>query len=174
MPQLGERQRIPGPISGNKQTMIWVACPKCGKERWVQSRHVQKINYTGLCYICNNRRDKKGRHRKGKDHPTWKGGRIHGGGYIFIRLYPDDFFYSMAKKNGYIAEHRLVMAKSIGRCLHNWEIVHHKNGIKTDNQIENLQLVTDDRHKQITILESRIAFLEAENVRLKERLKDSH
>jgi len=80
----------------------------------------------------------------------------------------------MTNKQGYVPEHRLVMAKQLGRCLHRWELVHHKNHIRDDNRIENLQLVSDDRHQQITILENeinhlkrRVTLLEAENVLLR-------
>jgi len=41
------------------------------------------------------------------------------------------------------------------------KIVHHKNHKRDDNRIENLQLVSDDRHNQITILEVRIKYLES-------------
>ena len=78
------------------------------------------------------------------------------------RPYNTDFFYQMANKNGYVLEHRLVMARYLERNLHRWEIVHHKNHIRDDNRIENLQLVSDNRHKQITMLENRIKYLERE------------
>lgn len=83
-------------------------------------------------------------------------------GYILVnKAVVDPFWWPMVKASGYIFEHRLVMAKSLGRCLQIWEVVHHKNNIKSDNRIENLQLVSDERHNQITLLERRIKILEA-------------
>lgn len=86
----------------------------------------------------------------------------------------------MANKQGYVPEHRLVVAKCLGRCLQLWELVHHKHSRypagsiedKQDNRYpENLQLVTDDRHKQITILEHRIKKLELSNEELHKEVK---
>lgn len=62
------------------------------------------------------------------------------GGYVVVRLPPDDPLASMAQSTGYVFEHRLLMARSLGRPLEKHETVHHINGNRTDNRLENLQL----------------------------------
>ena len=73
-------------------------------------------------------------------HALWKGGRVTCGGYVLVRIYSDDPLYAMANSRGYAAEHRVVLARSLGRPLDRSESVHHINGDKGDNRIENLQL----------------------------------
>ena len=122
--------------------VIWASCIDCGKERWVQLRKGAPV--FSRCISCNNGHRNIGKIKE--QNPNWKGGRIYSGGYVFVRLYPDDFFYSMIEHHGYVKEHRLVMAQHLGRCLQRWEIVHHKNGIKDDNKFENLEPSTQGNH----------------------------
>jgi hypothetical protein len=69
-------------------------------------------------------------------------------GYVYIKLYKEDPYYPMAnQKNGYVFEHRLKMAKKIGRCLTTDEIVHHK-GRKDDNRIYKLLLCSISEHNR--------------------------
>ncbi len=77
--------------------------------------------------------------RKGPKNPYWGGGRYkdHSSGYIWF-YNPD---HPSCTKKGYVLEHRLVTEKFIGRYLRANEIIHHKNKIKDDNRIENLEIV---------------------------------
>lgn len=63
-------------------------------------------------------------------------------GYVRLRLPLGDPLRPMADGEGYILEHRLVMAESLGRLLLPTETVHHKDGNRTNNDIDNLELRT--------------------------------
>jgi len=73
---------------------------------------------------------------------AWKGGRHPSRGYIYIYKPCSP----LSNSKGYVSESRYVMSKHIGRTLSRKEIIHHKNGIKTDNRIENLELITRKKH----------------------------
>lgn len=74
---------------------------------------------------------------KGKKSCAWKGGRIKDK-FGYIQIWKPD--HPNCKSAGYIHEHRYVMSEYLGRPLKSGENVHHKNGIKDDNRIENLEL----------------------------------
>jgi len=85
-------------------------------------------------------------------NPAWKGGvtifRKHGNysGVIYVRC--PATLRSMARRDGYVMEHRLIVAMAIGRPLTRAETVHHANHDPTDNRLENLMLFATNRdHK---------------------------
>jgi hypothetical protein len=79
---------------------------------------------------------------KAEQHGRWKGGQpYYHSGYKYVWISQEHPFRIMANTNGRVAEHRLVMAEHLGRPLEYHESVHHKNGVRDDNRLENLQLL---------------------------------
>lgn len=76
--------------------------------------------------------------KSGKDNPNWKGGTTLDHGYRILRI------------NGKrIREHRYVMEQHLGRKLTRKEQIHHINGDKLDNRIENLMVLSNAEHQRL-------------------------
>lgn len=72
-------------------------------------------------------------------NPNWKKDghkRLNCNGYIEVKM----SVHSQKRTSGYCLEHRLIIEKNIGRILNIKEVVHHINGDKQDNKLENLIL----------------------------------
>ena len=136
------------PNGKRRRTIAYIEnCLRCGQEFLTLIQRKENGNTKG-CYCSRScaHKAKPGfswKDRKGKKHPSWKGGRnVIRNGYIEIYM-PN---HPAARGGKYVREHRLVMEKHLGRYLLPSEQVHHKNGIKDDNRLENLELMTKDLH----------------------------
>ena len=94
----------------------------------------------------------KNRIRKyGKENPIYKGGWMSRGyKYLNIQeLTPSQKILAkqMTNKEG-IPEHRIIMATYLNRPLKREELVHHKNGVKNDNRIKNLEIMNNSTKKK--------------------------
>ncbi len=122
-------QRKPYPHRPSKLRSYWLCVCDCGIQKEVPG----DLICHGITKSCGCFRRENARAMAGMNHPSWKGGRSKGkDGYIKISAGPG--------KN--LSEHRTVMEKFLGRKLYTKESVHHKNGIRDDNRIENLELWT--------------------------------
>lgn len=136
---------------------IKVKCEVCGKERRVNYRNnFQKPEH--VCRSCSTRKRLIGK-KYSKEHseairlgklnsPNFKGW-IYQSGYKVI--YKPDH-PSVPKSKPYIQEHRLIMEEHLGRYLEKHEIIHHIDGNKLNNNLDNLYLCSGINRNQSEVI----------------------
>lgn len=134
-------------------------CPVCGTPYGARRRCYQcqpgrkKTGAQRLCEVCEkpiyvqpNQEGREGRFCSVACKATGQhGARIIGSKYTDLRG------YVMVKVGlrKYRPEHRLLVEKALGRLLTADEQVHHINGAKDDNRLENLQVLTNTEHQRL-------------------------
>lgn len=98
--------------------------------------------HSRLCYPCTTMPMPKGGWT-GSRNPRWNNGTSRSQGYVLVRAPAG---HPNARRSGYIAEHVLVMSQHLGRAIATHEAVHHINGRRDDNRLENLQVMTRAAH----------------------------
>lgn len=144
---------------------IRVKCPECGTAFLVYPRTLKRTKNPTCSRECNGKargrewakHGAKGRaawteasrvtyneKMSGPKNPAWKGGVTYiqkKGNYAAIKyVRAPEWARPMARKDGYIMEHRLLMAQRIGRLMTRTEVVHHLDHDPTNNDPTNLEL----------------------------------
>jgi hypothetical protein len=136
----------------------------CARDCYVkwQRENLTGPKYTLMCDCCGKsfeRRKSAGKRKhsfcsrkcqhtffRGQNSPQYKNGRYTDDrGYVLV--YTPKHPRRVAKC--YVYEHILVMEKALGRYLEKGEVVHHLNGDRENNRIENLQVMSQAEHRKL-------------------------
>mgnify|MGYP001340792255 CR=1 FL=1 len=120
------------------------------KKRYLEKKKIEKYGHQAAGVNMSGRH---GNHAKGEKCGRWNPSerRVTSHGYIAIRVpidHPHAWGPKRLKRFKYAYEHVVVMMAHLGRPLVNGEVVHHRNGNRTDNRIENLELTTPSEHQR--------------------------
>jgi hypothetical protein len=119
-----------------KHRKIWECLCDCGKIKSIRARHLVsgqiKTCGCGIGII----RPKPALGLKNEKHPRWKGG-------IFQSL--DGYIMQYVGDGNYKLQHKLIFEKKFGLIPKDC-VIHHKNEIKSDNRLENLELMKRSQH----------------------------
>jgi len=121
--------------------MITKECPVCCRS--FTTRHRTQISCSVECRIKAHAAKLKGV-KRGRNKLEYKESFDKDG---YLKRYAPDHPYVDGRKT--MRVHVMVMEQHLGRRLVKGECVHHKNGIKTDNRIENLELKQHELHSSM-------------------------
>lgn len=125
------------------QKRYWVFCPNCYAKSWVGAGHRSPcgMKRKTACPTCRIKHPELRPYRDCSSSEPYKV-TPSGEGYMRIWVPTADPFCppTRAVCGAAMPEHRYVMAKHLGRRLFSHETVHHINGVRSDNRIENLEL----------------------------------
>lgn len=105
-------------------------CDNCGKE------FIRNINKNNILKFCSVECSRK--YMRGINSPFYNGGCINSQGYKIITINGKQFY-----------EHRIIIEDFTGRKLNYDEDVHHKDGNKLNNNVDNLEIINKGEHGRI-------------------------
>lgn len=152
-------------LTKGSEKLVNLICDSCGKHSTTTygnyNQYQTKTNRQGqtFCQKCaasQSGRKRKGipnpttvqtnQQKRGSTHPSWRGGRyLSHDGYVMIHIRSG---HSNVGWDSYEREHIYLMEQHLGRSLSKSEVVHHIDGDKTNNNMNNLWLCDQSQHRE--------------------------